>query len=161
MDITIEQTRDYARELHADQKDKAGKPYHTHLERVQGRLVRRFPRATDPQQHAALLHDSIEDDKVTGEGLRERGYSEEVVDLVGWLTRSPDIRYMAWIRHIAEQAPVAALEIKLADIEDNSDATRIAQLPREERSILVRYTEAKNILEEAHARRSSPSAHDG
>jgi (p)ppGpp synthase/HD superfamily hydrolase len=154
MSLSLEQTRDLMRRAHAGQVDKAGKPYHTHPERVLEGLLRRFPEATESEQHAALLHDVIEDTKISAEDLAAAGYPREVIDLVSWLTRPPGLSYLEWMARLADAAPLGALRVKLADNADNSDPVRLAALPEHERGLAQRYEQARAILEAALSRRA-------
>ena len=154
MSVSLEQTRDLMRRAHAGQVDKAGQPYHTHPERVLERLLRRFPEASESEQHAALLHDVLEDTEISAEDLAAAGYSREVIDLVSWLTRPPGTSYLEWMAQLGENAPLGALRVKLADNADNSDPVRLAALPEHERGLSRRYEQARAILEAALSRRA-------
>jgi (p)ppGpp synthase/HD superfamily hydrolase len=154
MSISLEQTRDLMRRAHAGQVDKAGQPYHTHPERVLERLLRRFPDASESEQHAALLHDVVEDTAIRAEDLAALGYSREVIDLVTWLSRPAGLSYLEWMARLGAEAPLGALRVKLADNADNSDPVRIAALPEHERGLSQRYAQARAILEAALGRRT-------
>src|SRR5215472_2221935 len=135
---TLGQTRAYVTELFADQVDRIGRPYQTHLERVLAHLVRLFPDCTDAERHAALLHSSVEEKKATFEDLSRMGYSGDVIELVRWNTRPRGTDappYLVWIRHVADNAPLGAVRIKIADNEDNNNPDRIARLPPDQRDV--------------------------
>lgn len=153
---SIAQTLDYIKLLHRGHLDVLGRPYHTHLERVLAHLQRLFPDAGENIQHAALLHGSVEEKKTTLEALRDAGYAPDIVSMVEWNTRprgegAPP--YLDWIRHLADNAPLGAVMIKIADNEDNNDPRRIAQLPPEQRDVSAVYATARRILEAALERR--------
>lgn len=153
----IAQTLEYVKQLHREHLDQLGRPYHTHLERVLAHVQRLFPDADEDVQHAALLHGSVEERKTTLQALRDAGYSPAIVRMVEWNTRprGPDAPpYLDWIRHVADDAPVGAVMIKIADNEDNNDPRRIAQLPEERRDVSDVYAKARRILEAALHRRS-------
>ena len=154
--ITIDETLAYARHLHRSQMDQFGQPYHTHLERVLAHLRRLFPQAGEGVQHGALLHGCVEEKRTTLEALREAGYSPEIVEMVRWNTRprgdgAPP--YLDWIQRLAEEAPLGAVMIRIADNEDNNDPQRIARLAEDKRDVSAFYTEARQILEAALDRR--------
>ncbi|MGD9622260.1 HD domain-containing protein [Mycolicibacterium sp.] len=117
---------------HDGQLDKAGNPYIGHVRRVAGYV--------DPaDQHAvaaALLHDIVEDTAVTPADLTAAGLPGEVVDAVVLLTRydglAPEDYYTQIRRH-----PLAR-EVKLADLADNTDPSRLALLPPERQAKLTR-----------------------
>lgn len=155
--MTLENTRALVRTLHAGHVDQLGRPYHTHLERVLAHLQRLFPDCSEAEQHGALLHGSVEEKRTTLEALLNLGYSCEIVELVRWNTRprGPDApAYLDWIRNLAENAPLGAVRIKIADNEDNNDPARIARLPPEQRDVSEVYRKARAILAASLARRS-------
>jgi (p)ppGpp synthase/HD superfamily hydrolase len=154
MSVSLEQTRDLMRRAHAGQVDKAGQPYHTHPERVLERLLRRFPDASVAEQHAALLHDVIEDTDLTAEDLAAAGYPPEVIEIVSWLTRPPELSYQQWMERLGTEAPLGVLRVKLADNADNSDPVRLAAIPEHERGLAERYARARAVLEAALGRRT-------
>jgi (p)ppGpp synthase/HD superfamily hydrolase len=155
--MTIDETLAYARRLHRGHRDRLGRAYHTHLERVLGHLLRLFPEADESVRHAAVLHGCVEEKRSTLGALRDAGYSAEVVDMVRWNTRprgkgAP--AYLDWIRTLADEAPLGAVMIRIADNEDNNDPRRIARLPKEQRDVSEVYAKARRILEGALARRA-------
>ena len=82
---------------------------------------------TESMLMAALLHDTVEDTRVTLEEVA-REFGEEVAALVGWLTdvsRPEDgnrTRRKAIDREHSGQAPAAAQTIKLADLLHNTSS---------------------------------------
>lgn len=147
MPPTIEETKSLVQKLFEGVSDKAGKPYHHHCFRVMMRLGSEYG---EDEQHAALLHDVIEDTSTTADDLRRMGYSERTVWLVEMLSRPPKSQdrpsYQDWIKSIAATGDAGLISIKLADNADNSDPTRIAALPDSEKGILRRYNKARQIL---------------
>lgn len=103
----------------------SGEPYIVHPVEVAG-LVRSVIH-TDEMLAAALLHDTVEDTKITAPDI-EREFGAEVAALVGWLTdvsRKEDgnraVRKAIDREHTAT-APAAAKTIKLADLISNSQS---------------------------------------
>jgi (p)ppGpp synthase/HD superfamily hydrolase len=153
---TLQETRAYARHLHAGHLDAINRPYYTHLDRVLAHLDRLFPGTGEQVRHAALLHGCVEEKRATLEDLRAEGYPEDTIQMIAWNTRprgegAP--AYLDWIRRLAEKAPVEAVMIKIADNEDNNDPERIARLPEEQRDVSSVYAQARTILEEGLRRR--------
>lgn len=141
MTLTVEQARDLARRAHAGQVDKAGQPYHLHVEAVADMLTKYGPDA----QIAGLLHDVIEDTELTADDLRSHGVEEYVVQAVLSVTRQPGESYMDMIRRAADH-PLGRL-VKLADNAHNSDRARLAALDsRTADSLRRRYERARRIL---------------
>src|SRR4051812_17032275 len=72
-----------AAEHHRD-TDKGGAPYILHPIRVMLAMT------TDEARTVAVLHDLLEDTKVTAEDLRKRGYREPEIEALQALTRKKD-----------------------------------------------------------------------
>lgn len=110
-------------EAHAGQVDKAGRPYIEHLERVASAMA-----GDDLAYSVAWLHDVLEDCRATYQ-YRVYRFPKEIYEAVFAITRksdeSPDDYYM----RVASN-PVA-LKVKLADIADNADESRLAMLDDE------------------------------
>ncbi|MGX9294292.1 HD domain-containing protein [Tsukamurella paurometabola] len=121
--MTIDTIADsIAAAAHAGQTDKAGNDYITHPRRVAARVTPQ----TSENRAAALLHDVLEDTPVTAEDLAAAGIPDGVIGAVRLLTRRDDVpseEYYAAIR----TDPIA-LAVKLADIGDNTDPSRLALL---------------------------------
>lgn len=127
---------------HRNQVDKAGLPYIEHPRRVLKSVQNQG--ALPYVQMAAILHDVIEDTPFTAEMLLALGVPEAAVKVVELLTRTPlnvDSYYDA-IR-----ADSAALMVKLADIDDNSQTWRLAYLPEDtQKRLISKYERARNLL---------------
>ena len=135
---TLERAICIAAAAHAGQVDKAGEEYILHALRVMLRVDGGEARMV------AVLHDVIEDTPWTLEGLRAEGFSEAVVAAVDGLTRREGEVYLDFCRRAA--ANTIARTVKLADLEDNLDPSRVAALPEENRSLAARYRKAQAIL---------------
>ena len=132
--------------LHSGQVDKAGRPYIEHLTRVYLRVLAaggdRF------QLMAALLHDSIEDGKVSEAQLLWLGVPAAAVTLVVVLTKLKSQRYEVYLG-LVKRNP-AALLVKLEDVNDNKDPERLAELPAAEAGRLrTKYQRAWDFLASA------------
>jgi (p)ppGpp synthase/HD superfamily hydrolase len=115
-----------AARAHRGQVDKAGEPYILHPLRVMLRLK--------------VLHDVIEDTGITEESLRDQGYSEEVLGALDALTRRQGESYADFIERVAGN-PLAR-RVKLADLADNLDASRLLEITPKDRERLARYQAA-------------------
>lgn len=120
-----------ALEAHQGQVDKAGQLYVLHPLRCM-MAVR-----TDVQRIAAVLHDVVEDTEWTLEALAAEGFPPDVVDIVDRLSRRDDESYNASIARVIESKD--AIAVKLADLEDNLDVTRLSEVTDEDRSRLSMY----------------------
>lgn len=148
---TLDQTFEFIQFAHAGQKDKAGTDYFLHPAAVWRRLPANAP---EYAQHAALLHDIVEDTGYTLDYLRLLGYSEETLAIVDLLTKRPDEEhYMASIRRIIGSGNEWAIRIKHADISENSSRARLDYLPEDDRiRRVLKYSFPKELLEKAIAK---------
>jgi (p)ppGpp synthase/HD superfamily hydrolase len=117
--------------VHAGAGDKAGQPYILHPLRVMLRLT------TEVERVVAILHDVVEDSEVTLDDLRAEGFSDEVVDAIDHVTRREGESYEAFIERIAPH-PLAR-RVKIADLEDNMDVTRLVVLDERSAERMQRY----------------------
>lgn len=116
--------RDVALIAHAGQLDRAGKSYIGHPERVAGQLRGEAVRAT------AWLHDVVEDSVVSLDDLAAGGFERRVVEAVDALTRRPGEPYLQYVRRAGEN-PLAR-RVKVADLRDNMDLSRLDGLPEKD-----------------------------
>ncbi len=132
--------------LHTGQVDKAGRPYIEHLTRV---LLRVQAAGGDLiQQIASLLHDSIEDGKVSAEQLLWLGVQKEAVELVVVLTKGKHQSYEDYLGGVKNCQRV--LVVKLGDLDDNSDPARLAVLPEAvSQRLRQKYESARKYLASA------------
>jgi hypothetical protein len=134
----IERALQIAVEAHAGQKDKSGLPYAFHPIRVMMRCK------SDDAKIAALLHDVVEDTPVTLEQISAEGFSEPVLTAVRLLTHDPAVSYEDYIRQLSKD-PIAK-EVKLADLEDNSDIRRLKEVDEKAVGRLRKYLFAYRYL---------------
>lgn len=149
----VREARALAEALHREQVDKAGKPYVGHLERVVGQL-QAMGEATDDEIAAAWLHDAVEDTAMTLAGLRDHGFSDGAIAIVELVTKAPEYRgaYADRIGALIDTGNRSAMRVKLADIRDNADPSRLAMLDdKQAASLARRYDAAMRRLEAALA----------
>lgn len=129
-----------AYDAHHGQLDKAGVPYIFHPLHLAEQMEDEYSCC------AALLHDTVEDTQITLEILAGL-FPAEVVEAVRLLTHDPDTDYFDYVRKIRGNA--IAMQVKLADLAHNSDASRFAGVPVPEDRIGYlrdKYTKARAIL---------------
>ncbi len=152
----------FSQAAHKGQVDKLGRPYWHHPLRVAERsaeIAVDNDIAHQTCQQVGLLHDVIEDTPYDGAHLRREGFSEEVVSAVEWLTKPKDEPYAAWIDRLCSDAPLIALIVKLADLEDNLDRDRLGRLDAETQDRLRRkYEPAREKVRAAIQAQASPRA---
>ena len=139
MMATLERAIEIAARAHAGQVDKAGAPYILHPLRMMLSVESLEARM------AAVLHDVVEDCDVTLEQLRAEGFPASVIEAVEALTKHEGEDYEAFIRRVAPN--VLARQVKLADLRDNSDLSRIANPTEKDRLRIEKYQRAIRSLE--------------
>ncbi len=141
MHMTLEDAIALAALAHRGQVDKAGAPYILHPLRMLVRVT------GEHERMAAVLHDVVEDTPHTLDDLRRRGCPEAVVEAVDCLTRRDGETYDEFLRRLLPN-PVAR-RVKLADLEDNLDLSRIAQPTERDFERMERYRAAVVLLRAA------------
>lgn len=121
---------------HEGQVDKAGQPYILHPLR----LMLKFK--NKQEQVVAVLHDAIEDSDMTLEYLASYGFSELTLDALDCLSKRKNESYEEFIERILTNE--LARKIKIEDIKDNLDLTRIESINNED---LIRVLKYHNSLQ--------------
>ena len=138
--LLYQQALAIAEDAHKGQVDKAGVAYIQHplyvASLVEGELAKTI----------ALLHDVVEDSAWTLEDLRMEGLPEEVVQAVGILTKNRDESYEEYLMHV-KQNPLAR-QVKLADLQHNSDLSRLTNVTEIDRKRAEKYRQAIVFLSE-------------
>lgn len=149
--MTIEDALIFAAQKHRGQRDKGGHSYIFHPIRVMQNLG---AQASEEAKMAALLHDVVEDGGVTLGELRKLGCPEAVVEAVDHLTKDEEGRrdYEAAIRRAARN-PIAR-QVKMADLTDNLDESRIPNPTNDDRRRVEKYRKALRWLQ-SHAEASA------
>ena len=127
-----------AKQHHEGQTDKAGKPYIEHPLRVMNQVE------SEEEKIVAVLHDIVEDTDISLNDLRNEGFSEEVVSAVECLTKQDGENYDSYIERISFNP--LAVKIKLADLEDNSDLTRLPEVTDKDLERIEKYDKALEKL---------------
>ena len=122
--MNLEEIKTFATNLHAGQTDKSGRPYINHPERVAAMV--RASGGDWVQESAAWLHDAIEDTGITADSMLRLGVPSLVVELVEVLTHQEHESNQDYWRSI--RANPRALVVKLSDIYDNLDPSRLCYL---------------------------------
>jgi (p)ppGpp synthase/HD superfamily hydrolase len=143
---TLERAIAIAAQAHAGITDKAGAPYILHPLRVMLGVQDAAARI------AAVLQDVVEDSTWTLDQLRAEGFAPYVVAAVDALTKRKGESYEDFVRR-AGRHPIAH-RVKLADIADNMDLSRIANPTDEDHARMAKYRGARAILESVTPRTS-------
>lgn len=138
----VRRARDIAQAAHAGQVDKAGAPYFAHPARIAASL-------DDPAARCvAYLHDVVEDCRDwTLARLREEGMPPEIVAAVDALTKRAGEDTEAYLARVL--ANPLAVRVKIADLRDNMDLSRIAAPSAKDYARLEKYKRMLPRLEAA------------
>ena len=122
---------------HSGQNDKSGVPYVFHPFHLAEQME------TEEECIVALLHDVVEDTDVTIEYLTTK-FSKNIIQAIKLLTHDDSIPYMDYIKKLKSN-PLAK-KVKFADLEHNSDTTRLETLTDKDIKRWEKYREAKEFL---------------
>ncbi|MBV4458992.1 HD domain-containing protein [Pseudomonas sp. COR58] len=134
MTQTLERAIAIAATAHAGQVDKGGAPYILHPLKVMLRM------SGLEERIVAVLHDVVEDCDVSLDDLRKEGFSEAVLTAIESVTKVPGESYEDFIERVALN-PIGRA-VKLADLEENSDLSRIASPGWEDLERIEKYRRA-------------------
>ncbi len=141
--LTLIEVEVLARNAHAAQTDKAGRPYAEHLQAVADGVRARG--GDDEQIAAAWLHDAVEDEAVSEEWLREAALTGRTKNIVLAVTKRAGESPQAYAKRIL--ATEGALLVKESDLAHNADPSRLAVLDGPTRSRLTqKYTRMRELL---------------
>ena len=124
---------------HDGQTDKVGKPYIFHPLRVMLNAE-----GDENVKCAAVLHDVLEDTAITVADLEAAGFGESIITALKLLTRTPDDDYMGYVKRLKNNSIAKA--VKLADLADNMDMSRIPSPTERDFARLEKYKRALEIL---------------
>ncbi len=145
---TLEKAISLAVDGHRGKEDKAGSPYILHPLRVM------FKMDTEDKMVAAVMHDLIEDTETSLDDLREYGFSTGIIEAIDSVTRRDGEGYEEFIDR-AGLHPMGA-DIKLADLQDNMDMSRIGFIGDRDINRLKKYHRAMARIKELEVIRSKP-----
>ena len=133
--MTLDEAIRVAVDAHAGQLDKAGKPYILHPLRVM--MTVESP-TLDSARKVAILHDVAEDSQWAVESLDAKfGLTLEEQAALRLLTHGDGEDYAAYIERVATN-PLAR-SVKLADLRDNLDVTRLEQVTERDAKRISKY----------------------
>lgn len=124
--------------VHDYQTDKAGQPYILHCLRVM--LAMR----NDADRIVAVLHDVVED-SADWQLSDLADFGPDVVEALDALTRREGEDYFAYIDRL-KLCP-QAVRVKLADLHDNLDRSRLTEFGSADLQRMAKYRKARSILQ--------------
>lgn len=125
---------------HKDQVDKSGMPYVFHPFHLAEQMT------TEETTVVALLHDVAEDTFFTLEDIAAMEFPKYVIDALALLTHDDAVPYMEYVAAIRNN-PVAKA-VKLADLQHNSDLTRLDHVDAYALQRVEKYRKAIELLTE-------------
>lgn len=138
--IDIAAARALATKAHEGQTDKAGLPYITHPERVALRME------SPELQVIGWLHDTVEDTTLTVKDIAER-FGPETAAAVDAISRRDGEKWSGYLDRVA--ANPMARQVKISDLIDNSNLSRIPHVTLKDVERQKKYNKAlKKLLEE-------------
>lgn len=135
--VPLQQVIDFAKTIHEGQKDRGGEPYYKHLQHVAEQMD------TDLERAVAWLHDSVEDGKTTLDEIKKK-FGDDVRYLVQLLTKEDDEEYFDYIEMLSKSP--TARKVKLADLNHNSDLSRLRKITKKDLERVEKYKKAIEII---------------
>lgn len=124
-------------DAHEGQTDKSGKSYISHPLRVASNFE------DERYQIVAILHDVLEDsDKYTIDDFNF--LDDDQIKAIKLLTHDKNDDYMTYVEKLS--ADDMARAIKLKDLEDNMDLSRLDSITSEDENRFKKYKKAKDFL---------------
>ena len=138
--MNLERAIEIAVNAHKGVTDKGGNPYIVHPLRVMMSLK------SDNEKIVGVLHDVVKDaEDWDFERLQEEGFSKEVLDALRSVTKtSEEEDYNEFVQRALTNEIGRA--VKIADIRDNLDVTRIGELRQKDMNRLNKYKNALKVL---------------
>lgn len=137
--MNLERAIEIAQEAHKGVKDKGGHDYIHHPIRVMHAM------SNDQEKIVAILHDVVEDSDWTFERLKEEGFEDSVIESLRCVTKhSEEEDYQEFIKRAATNK--IATKVKMADIEDNLDLSRLGTLTEKDLTRIEKYKKALKYL---------------
>ncbi|MFN9112829.1 MAG: GTP pyrophosphokinase [Bacteroidota bacterium] len=127
-----------ALQAHKGKADKGGSSYILHPLRVM------LAMETTEEKIVAVLHDVVEDSRFTIQQLKQEGFSKKILDAVSLLTKTENQNYENYISAIRKN-PLAT-KVKLADLKDNMDKSRLKKITEGDLTRIKKYKAALKQL---------------
>lgn len=140
--MNIETALRIATAAHDGQLDKGGQPYILHAMRVMMEVD------SVDEKVVALLHDVLEDTETEPDDLVREGIKPRQLAALHALTKREGEDYDLYLRRVADN-PTARV-VKMADIEDNLDMTRLKYVGKVDMQRREKYLAAMLFLRAVH-----------
>lgn len=130
-----------AAKVFTSKKDLGGKSYYDHLKRVAENFNNDHTKKT-----IAWLHDILEDCPDWSCAVLKNLFTDHIADSVQLLTKKPKEKYVDYIKRIADSKNSDAIAVKLADLKDNMDLTRLDKITDADLQRTKKYHSAYKVL---------------
>lgn len=127
-------------DAHKNQTDKSGMPYVFHPFHLAEQMK------DEDTTIVALLHDVVEDTDYTIADLKRMRFPTNVLEALELLTHNDGTPYMEYVAKIKDN-PIAKA-VKLADLEHNSDLSRLDTVDEKALKQKEKYSQAIRLLNE-------------
>lgn len=142
MPIFTQKAENIIKEAFADKTDKAGAPYTGHLFRVRESV--KANGGDHELQCIALLHDLLEDCSEWNIERLGKHFSVRVVEGVKALTKADNQPYSDYLAKLSDNSD--AVMVKLADLKDNMDLSRLRTPQKSDYQRVAKYKRAFKFL---------------
>ena len=160
--MNLEKAIQIAVDAHTGQIDKGNNAYILHPLRVMLSLE------NEEEQIVGILHDVVEDcDGWTHEKLRSEGFSENILDALRSVSKTDreevefksaceenKLKYYLQFISRAKENKIGK-KVKIADLKDNLDISRINDITEQDKSRLKRYQKALELLEMKYTKKKT------
>ena len=137
--MNLEKAIKIAVTAHFGAKDRGGKPYILHPLNVMMRVEK------EDEKIVAILHDVVEDTDWTFDALRKEGFSEIIIEALHSVTKFNDNEdYEEFVKRSLNNE--IGRIVKIADLKENLDVTRIGELKEEDIFRINKYKKALKVL---------------
>lgn len=134
----LDKALEIAKAAHKGQVDVGGAEYINHPIEVAEHCE------DEDAKIVALLHDVIEDSKVTLDDLRLQGFKDEIIEAIDIISGRSGIGYDEYLQSIKDND--LARVVKIQDLIHNSDLSRLRVVRDKDRNRVKRYEEALEFL---------------
>ena len=139
MTYDLEKAYKLAYKYFKNKVDKGGNPYMNHLMFVSNNCL------FEDSKIVGLLHDILEDTDCSIAEL-ESVVHENLIEAIQLLTKRKDEKYNDYIERIAMSKNLIAIEVKINDLKNNMDLTRLKEIKYSDECRCRKYDKAYNRL---------------
>lgn len=142
----IKNTFNFIKKAHTGQQ-YGSQPYWTHPRKVAAIGKKLFgAKFNNEAVKVAFLHDVVEDTRYTIEQLAKMGYSAEVIEAVGLLTKNKALSYKDNIKNIIDSGNKLAVMVKYADNYANFTGDKSTWAPEKKASSQKKYKSSMDMI---------------